>query len=82
MVLAPRPAPVTHYAELLYEAYNSEFGIWVQTNDPARLKNKLEAERAKLDDPDLSILTFRTSPLDAAQLWVMKEGKADGKNPP
>jgi hypothetical protein len=57
--------------ELLYEAYRSEIGIIVQTNDPERLRQKLYAERKK--DPDLSCLSFRISPTSPdTELLIVK----------
>jgi hypothetical protein len=58
--------------ELLYEAYRSELGIIVQTNDPERLRQKLYAERKK--DPDLACLSFRISPTSPEnQLFIVKK---------
>lgn len=58
--------------ELLYEAYRSELGIIVETNDPERLRQKLYAERKK--DPDLACLGFRISPTSPeTQLFIVKK---------
>lgn len=58
--------------ELLYEAYRSELGIIVQTNDPERLRQKLYAERKK--DPDLACLSFRISPTSPeTELFIVKK---------
>lgn len=58
--------------EILYEAYRSEHGLIIQTNDPERLRQKLYAERKK--DPDLACLGFRISPTQPeSQLFVVKK---------
>jgi hypothetical protein len=61
--------------EILYEAYRSELGIIVQTNDPERLRQKLYAERKK--DPDLACLCFRISKT-APQSELLIEKKPNG----
>lgn len=70
-----RPDP-THL-DLLYQAYNAQFGIVVQTNSPDTLRQKLYA--ARKSDPDLACLSFtlsRTSP-ETELLIVKKNAKAD-----
>jgi len=60
--------------EILYEAYRSEFGIIVSTNDPERLRQKLYAERKK--DSDLACLSFRISPTSPeSELHIEKKAK-------
>jgi hypothetical protein len=60
--------------EILYEAYRSELGIVVSTNDPERLRQKLYAARKK--DPDLARLSFRISPTSPeSELHIEKKAK-------
>lgn len=62
---------MTNLLEILYAAYNSKFGILVETSDPSRLRQKLYAERRK--DPDLACLSFRISPTHPnSQLMILK----------
>ena len=56
--------------DLLYQAFNAEKGVIVETNDPEKLRQKLYAERKK--DPDLACLTIslsRVSPANRLIIW-------------
>lgn len=57
--------------ELLYEAFNSELGIVVETSDLSLLRQKLYAMR-KEDEAFqcLSLVQSRTHP--NSQLWIVK----------
>lgn len=58
--------------ELLYQAFNSAFGIIVRTEDAERLKQGLYRERKK--DPDLECISICTSPTDPAhEIWLVKK---------
>ena len=48
---------------LLYRALQAPIGIAVRSNDPARAKALLYRARSEANDPQLSRLTFRISPL-------------------
>ncbi len=64
-------------AELLYEAYASEFGVVVETDDPERLRQKLYVIRK--ENPDLLCLSFVISPFNGSDLWIIKQGAPDGE---
>jgi hypothetical protein len=65
--------------ELLYAAYNSEFGIKVTTSDPDRLRQRMYKER-KID-PCLSCLSFVTSPSNpAGEIWIVKKSNGPDLN--
>lgn len=59
--------------ELLYAAYHSELGICVETNDAERLRQKLYPMRK--ENPDFEPLAFVISPLNAMDLWIVKQPK-------
>ena len=59
--------------ELLYEALNSEIGIVIETNDPARCKAALYV--ARRTDPALEEISILTSPLAANHFFLIKNGK-------
>jgi len=59
--------------ELLYAAYHAEFGVVVETNDPERLRQKLYPLRK--ENPDFEPLAFVISPLNPADLWIIKQPK-------
>lgn len=68
--------------DLLYEALAAEFGIIIETSNPAALKAKLYSLRKEDEDfLRLSFLTSRTSPV--TQIWIVKKPKEadDGENP-
>lgn len=58
-------------ADLLYQALGSELGVVVETNDPERLRQKLYGIRKEIPDGD--ILAFIISPLNPADLWIIKQ---------
>lgn len=60
-------------ADLLYQALAAELGIVVETNDPERLRQKLYPIRKKW--PDFECLAFVISPLNPADLWIIKQPK-------
>lgn len=59
--------------ELLYAAYHSEHGVVIETNDAERLRQKLYP--MKKDNPDFENLAFIISPLNPADLWIIKQPK-------
>lgn len=62
--------------EALYRALHSEHGIVLSSSAPDKLRQKLYAERKKLDDPQLTCLRFaasRTNP--ESQLLIVKVSK-------
>jgi hypothetical protein len=60
------------FAEILYAAFHSEFGVVVETNDPERLRQKLYPLRK--ENPDFDCLAFVISPLNPTDLWIIKQG--------
>lgn len=64
-----------HLTELLYQALGVKIGIRVTTSDPDRLRQKLYALRKQ--DPDLACLSFTISPIDPAELWIVRKGAKD-----
>lgn len=64
---------MTDYLDLLYSALHSELGVVVATNDPERLRQKLYP--LKKENPDFEPLAFVISPLNPADLWIIKQPK-------
>jgi hypothetical protein len=60
-------------SELLYNALGSELGVVVETNDPERLRQKLYGLRKEI--PGAEVLSFIISPLNPADLWIIKQPK-------
>lgn len=59
--------------ELLYRAFNSPFGIVVQTDDPERLRTRLYPVRK--EDPELECIAICVSPTAPnSELWLVKKG--------
>lgn len=56
---------------LLYEALLSPHGIAVSVNNVKQLEQQLR--KAQVLDPELSILSFRLSPFNAQELWIVKQ---------
>lgn len=64
---------MTNAVELLYLAFNSPFGIVVETSDPERLRARLYPARKQ--DPELDCLSICVSPIaPASELWIVKKG--------
>jgi hypothetical protein len=59
--------------QILYLALAEPIGLLLATSDSAKAKTRLYSERAKLKDPALAVLQFRTSPIDGGNLVVTKE---------
>lgn len=58
-------------AELLYEAYHSEFGIEVELLGNYQVSlQRLYTEKRK--DPDLDILQISRSPTSPTHIWIVK----------
>lgn len=58
-------------AEILYEAYNSDFGIEVELLGNYQISlQRLYAEKRK--DPDLDILQISRSPTSPTHIWIVK----------
>lgn len=62
--------------ELLYRALESPYGIAVETEDPNHLRQKLYPIRKTT--PEFDPLAFCISPLNANDLWIIKQGTPDG----
>lgn len=58
--------------DILYQAYHSERGVVVETNDPERLRQKLYALRRE-NLADFEPLAFVISPLNPGDLWIVKQ---------
>lgn len=58
------------YLEVWYAALAAQFGVVVETDDPARLKQKLYA--ARQGHPDFEGISIKTSPFHDNQLWLVK----------
>lgn len=61
--------------ELWYAALHEEFGIVVKSSNTQLLVQKLYAARRKAEDQRLDGLSIRQSPFNAAELWILKNGK-------
>lgn len=57
--------------ELLYEALRAEIGVVVETDNAELLRQKLYALRK--EDEDFAILSFLISPMNGADLWIIKK---------
>lgn len=63
--------------EHLYTALRSPYGVIVETDNVTLLRQKLYALRKQ--DPALSVLTFKPSPLNpTGELWIIKRKESDG----
>jgi len=61
-------------AEILYEAFHSEFGIEVELLGNYQVSlQRLYAEKRK--DPDLDILQISRSPTSPTHIWIVKTDK-------
>jgi hypothetical protein len=65
--------------ELWYQALHAKYGIVVRTSNRERLKNKLYALRADAKDEDLSKVSIVMSPTSQDEIWLVKNGKQNGK---
>ncbi len=62
-----------NYMELLYEALHSPLGLVVETEDVEKLRQKLYSVRRSVNAPELSVLSFVTSPLlPRTNLWIVR----------
>ena len=59
-------------ANLLYQAWESQFGIIVQSDDAERLRQKLYAIRKNM--PGMDSMSFVISPANGNDLWIIKHG--------
>jgi hypothetical protein len=59
--------------EILYAAVHADLGVCVETDDPERLRQKLYPMRK--ENPDFLPLSFIISPLNPADLWIIKQPK-------
>lgn len=58
-------------AEILYEAFHSEFGVEVELLGNYQISlQRLYAEKRK--DPDLDILQISRSPTSPTHIWIVK----------
>jgi len=65
---------MTNLVELLYAAYQAECGVVIETDDPERLRQKLYPLR-KENLEMFESLAFVISPLNPANLWIIKQPK-------
>ena len=61
-----------NHIELLYQAYASDLGLVIETNDAERLRQKLYPLRKT--HSDFAVLSFIISPLNGKDLWIVKQG--------
>lgn len=66
--------------EFWYQALRSKFGIVIKTDNVPRTLQRLYQERKKANDPALSQLHLRRSPVDPEAIWIVKndEEEIDG----
>lgn len=69
------PTPSLNLLELLYEALRTERGVVVETDNVELLRQKLY--RLRSQDPDFAKLSFLTSPINGADLWIVKTEVSD-----
>lgn len=55
-----------------YQALTSPFGIELLTSELEPVRQKLYAERKKLNDPDLDVISICQSPFDPTKIWLVK----------
>ena len=58
--------------EILYLALAEPIGLLLRSNDPARARAQLYAERKRSGDPDLAGLQIRSSPLEDGELVIVR----------
>lgn len=61
--------------ELLYDTLRTPLGLVVETNDAERLRQKLYSIRR--EEPSFECLSFIISPLNGADLWILKKEQPD-----
>lgn len=67
-------------AELLYEAFHSEYGIEVELLGNYQMSlQRLYAARRK--DPDLDCLQISRSPTSPTHIWIVKADRPFGQSP-
>lgn len=68
--------------EYWYQALESKFGIVVKTDNVSGTLQRLYKARKEANDPALSELHLRRSPVDPEAIWIVKnkhdEEKVDG----
>lgn len=64
----------TEYLEVLYEALRADIGLVIATEDAERLRQRLYAIRR--DQPEFKSLAFIISPMNGADLWIVKKEQA------
>lgn len=66
--------------DLLYRAYNSPFGVAIETEDLDRFRQRLYLARKR--DPDLLCISICVAPDNPTTgLWLVKKGTADAPRP-
>lgn len=66
------------WMEMLYEALASQYGIVVVTSDVVRAKQALYRARQSANDPELTGLSFHTSPvLPNEEIWIVKKSSSE-----
>lgn len=74
---------MTTDAELIgfmYEALQSDYGIYLTTDSPEKLRMRMYKLRQNEVDESLEAISFVISPVDPRQLWLVKRvnGHAQG----
>jgi len=59
--------------DLWYKALSSPVGVEIQCSDAEKIRQRLYAARAKVQDEDLSGLAVCVSPFDTTKLWIIKK---------
>lgn len=60
-----------------YEALRAEYGVIIQTDNPALTIQHLYTARRKADDAELQGLSIVQSPTNPSELWIIKNAKKE-----
>lgn len=60
-----------------YEALRAEYGVIIQTDNPALTIQHLYAARRKSGDDALKGLSIVQSPTNPSELWIVKNAKKE-----
>lgn len=60
-----------------YEALRAEYGVIIQTDNPALTIQHLYAARRKAGDAELQGLSIVQSPTNPSELWIIKNAKKE-----
>jgi len=61
--------------EAWYEALASKLGIVISVDDPQLFIQRMYKARKEAGDPQLDGLSILASPINPAEIWVLKNGK-------